>query len=163
MIHVDVDECSNGDQLCEVQDLCDNRIGTYECSCNDPDILADDGRRCLSKVSVVVSLFHTILLDQVRIWAMPFQQCIELSWLPSDDYLQDGEFLQYNISCFPNSTVNQDSNSEFEIIIDSADNTSIDVYPLTPFTTYTCCVTMQWVLNGVGPPNCTTTQTLQDS
>lgn len=95
--------------------------------------------------------------------AVPFPRSINLSWLPSDDHLQDGQFLHYNISCIPNDTIS-DKETEREILSIEGllvMNTSTEIYPLSPFIDYTCCVTMEW-MNDSGPPNCTTTETLQD-
>ena len=50
----DIDECSaslsNKYNLCEARETCFNTPGSYDCSCQYPDVLASDGRRCLGKI-----------------------------------------------------------------------------------------------------------------
>ena len=48
MQSLDVDECNNGTDLCE--ELCHNHDGGYSCSCSKPQVLSNDGYRCLSKL-----------------------------------------------------------------------------------------------------------------
>ena len=48
-LSTDIDECSLLTDKCELRSSCNNTDGGYLCSCEYPDVLASDDRRCLSK------------------------------------------------------------------------------------------------------------------
>jgi hypothetical protein len=145
-ISLDIDECMEGTQLCEVYDSCINTNGSYECSCNEPDVLASDGHRCLGQPTVS---------------AIPYARNISLSWSPPNGYFLDGYLNQYYISCFTDDYNYTDALTNIDTYVGSSTN-SIDIHPVIPFTNYTCCVLMEWLSNGNGHPNCTNIVTLQD-
>jgi len=45
--NLDVDECRTGEHNC--QQLCNNLLGTYNCSCNTGFMLDNDSRTCSGK------------------------------------------------------------------------------------------------------------------
>lgn len=49
-LSTDIDECSLLTDKCELRSSCNNTDGGYLCSCEYPDVLASDDRRCLSKL-----------------------------------------------------------------------------------------------------------------
>jgi hypothetical protein len=140
---VDIDECTSGSSLCEVQDSCINTKGSYECSCGSDYVLALDGRRCLGSVTnITVSLQSDLIVFNYS--------------LPNDT--ADGVFHGVFIEC--NSTTHS-----FNITVFGSIKQAATVTSFIPFTNYTCYFTPSWLSNGVGKEssiNITTLQTIPD-
>ncbi len=45
LIFLDTDECSTGIHTCDVNAICVNKVGSYECRCKDSYL--GDGRNCI--------------------------------------------------------------------------------------------------------------------
>ena len=80
---------------------------------------------------------------------------VTLIWLPPTNYLNDGEFSGYNITC------SSSPNNETAIMI-MFSNSQYTATSLDPFTQYKCCIEPHWTTNGVGPTVCIEQMTLED-
>ena len=80
--------------------------------------------------------------------------CI-ITWNPPFQYMQYGSFDGYIVMC-------NISNINTMRISNTTQKLNVSVMFLKPFTSYFCCVTPQWTINGVGKSQCITFTTLED-
>ena len=76
---------------------------------------------------------------------------VTLGWSPPSDHAEDGVLQNYYVTC-------HEKNGDYtairkSVLYPSTVNSAI-FSSLTPFTTYSCCVTPQWATNGAGPQKC---------
>ena len=80
--------------------------------------------------------------------------CI-ITWNPPFQYMQYGSFDSYIVMC-------NISNTNTIITSNITQKLNVSVKYLKPFTSYICCVTPQWMTNGIGRSQCITFNTLED-
>ena len=101
-------------------------------------------------------IYCFILLGGINeVFGIPETHAITLIWLPPADYLRDGEFSGYNITCSSSP-----DNETISMIMSS--NSHYTATSLDPFTQYKCCIEPHWTTNGVGPTVCIEQMTLED-
>ena len=80
--------------------------------------------------------------------------CI-ITWNPPFQYIQYGRFHSYIVMC-------NISNTKTIITSNTTEKLNVSVKYLKPFTSYVCCVTPQWITNGLGKSQCINLTTLED-
>ena len=80
--------------------------------------------------------------------------CI-ITWNPPLQYIQYGSFDSYIVMC-------NISNTNTIITSNITQKLNVSVKFINPFTSYICCVTPQWTLNGIGKSQCINFITSED-
>ena len=80
--------------------------------------------------------------------------CI-ITWNPPLQYIQYGSFDGYIVMC-------NISNTNTIITSNFIQKLNVSAIFLKPFTSYICCVTPQWMTNGIGKSQCINFTTLED-
>ena len=80
--------------------------------------------------------------------------CI-ITWNLLFQYMQYGSFDGYVVMC-------NISNTNTTITSNTTQELNVSVKFLKPFTSYICCVTPQWITNGIGKSQCINFTTLED-
>ena len=68
----DIDECSTGKHNCSHADVCNNTIGSYNCTCKEAYVV--DGRNCSTSGKISFrNDFHSLKLQEKELFTFSMQ------------------------------------------------------------------------------------------
>lgn len=91
--------------------------------------------------------------------ATPNRRSVGLSWSPPFNYTADGDIDQYSVYCNITGSYDSKTIKEYEVY---TKNLSASLFPLSPFTNYSCCIEVLWTNGDISESSCVDVRTLED-